>query len=917
MICGLARAGKKKGTEMTQLNRMESQHVTGMPERAFNSPLLQTRLRIPPLRADLVQRAQLTACLEQAPGRKLLLLSAPAGYGKTTLLSAWAHESSWPVAWLTLDASDNDRTRFLTYLIHALQRIQQQVGKITLDLLTSQQPQSIEMLLVPLLNELLSAPRMVLVLDDYHLIEKQHIHELLLFFLEHLPESLSLIIATRSDPPFPLARLRALHQVRELRTGELRFRREESAAFLTGTMHLPLPEAAIAMLDEHNQGWITGLQLAALSLQGQNQPPLNTLTGIHPFVFDYLAEEVMQHLSASLQTFLLKTSVLTHLHASLCDAVTEQEASQYQLELLERNNLFLTPCDVEHTWYRYHPLFAAFLQKRLSQNAPELVSDLLACASTWCEQHCYLDEAIQYAFAAEHYPRAAYLLARHARTLLEKREVSTLLHWIEKLPDKIIQAQPQLCIAYCWALLFSLQSERIAPFLQQARNVLDTNPGSEDRETQQLRGEVAAIQAMQASLSGELEQALIHSQQALTWLSADDLWTRGTLVFFQGVAWYVTGNMLKARQAYQQALSLNRDAGNQAFLLLALCYLARLSVTAGSLQDARRMLESAREQAERYERHLSFESGLLAIELGNIYYQQNEMDAAYALLTRGIEIGKAMAATGVLRAGYAALARWQQARGRVEEVWSLLWQIDQIKQPATVLWVEAEIRAYRLQWEIMQRPEAALEYKCAEQELEASPMTVLTEISYLAQARVLIASACYAAALSLLEKLLQRAEDERRPGSVICIAVLQSLALAARGERALALAAIQKALVLAAPQRYTRVFLDEGEPMQALLQQAATHSIQSPYALQLLQAFSQADASTSHTQPLLDPLSERELEVLQGIARGQSNQAIADHLYVSLNTVKTHMSHIFAKLHVHSRTQAVARAHELQLIQDK
>ncbi|MDQ2714556.1 MAG: LuxR C-terminal-related transcriptional regulator [Chloroflexota bacterium] len=902
---------------MSKLNGMESQHAGGVTEGAFSSPLLQTRLHIPPLRAKLVPRPRLAAFIEQALESKLLLLSAPAGYGKTTLLSAWAHESSWPVAWFSLDSADNDRTRFLTYLIHALQHVREQVGKITLDLLTSQQAQSTEMLLIPLVNEFLSAPRMILVLDDYHVIEEQRIHEALLFLLEHLPESLHLIIATRTDPPLPLARLRARHQLRELRTSELRFRREESAAFLTESMDLPLQEETIVMLDERNQGWITGLQLAALSLQGQTQQPIKTLTGIHHFVFDYLAEEVMQHLSAPLQEFLLKTSVLTHLQASLCEAVTGQESSQHQLELLERTNLFLTPLDAERTWYHYHPLFAEFLQKRLNQSAPERIPDLVTRASIWCEQHHYPDEAIQYALAAEQYLRAAQLMAHHARTLLAKRELSTLLHWVEKLPTDIIQTQPQLCIAYCWALLFTFQSERIVPLLQPIQDVLDETPDSEDKVTQQLRGEVAAIQATQASLKGDLKQTIIRSQQALAWLPAEDLWTRGTLVFFQGVAYYVTGNMLKAQHAYQEALSLNRRAGNHALSLLAHCYLARLSVTIGRLQDALRILEAARAQAEQHDRHLSFEGGLLAIELSNIYYQQNEMDAAYTMVTRGIEIGKTLASTGVLRAGYTALARWQQARGRVEEVRSLLWQIDQMKQPASVLWIEAELQAYRLQWEIMQHHETAIERRLAEQEVKEPPISVLTEITYLAQARVLIASAHYDAAFNLLEKLLQHAEDEQRTGSIISITVLQANAFSARGDQVHALKAIQRALSLAAPERYMRVFLDEGEPIKAILQHAMTHSIQSSYVIQLLRAFSEAASRTPHTQPLLDPLSERELEVLQCIMRGQSNQTIADHLQVSLNTVKTHMSHIFAKLHVNSRTQAVARANELQLIEVK
>jgi LuxR family maltose regulon positive regulatory protein len=903
------------GMDMSKLNGMDSQHTENLTERVLNSGIIQTRLQIPPLRAKMVQRARLTAYIEQAIESKLVLLSAPAGYGKTTLLSAWANESSWPVAWFSLDTADNDRTRFLTYLINALQRIQGQIGKITLDLLMSQQTQNTEMLLTPLVNELISAPRMILVLDDYHVIEDKHIHEALIFLLEYLPESLHLIISSRTDPPLPLTRLRARHQLRELRTNDLRFSLEESALFLTESMNLPLQEETIITLDKRNQGWITGLQLAALSLQGHSQQSISTFTGSHHFVFDYLAEEVMQHLSAQLQEFLLKTSILTHLQTSLCEAVTGQKSSQQQLELLERNNLFLTPLDTERIWYHYHPLFAEFLQKRLSQSIPEIIPDLLTRASIWYEQHHYPDEAIQYALTAKQYLRAAQLITQHARTLLAKRELSTLLRWIEELPTNLIQDQPQLCIAYCWALLFTFQSERIKPCLQYAQNVLDAIPDNEDKVTQQLRGEIAAIQATQDSLNGDLKQTLVRSQQALAWLPAEDLWTRGTLVFFQGVAYYVTGNILKAQQAYQEALSLNRSAGNYSLSLLAHCYLARLYVTVSRLQDALQIHELARAQAEQYGHLYTLESGILAVELSNIYYERNEMDVAYTTLSRSIETGKAAASAGVLRAAYTALARWHQARRQVKEVQNLLWQIDLIKQPASVLWVEAEIQAYRLQWESMRHNRTEIEDKFAEQKIETAPISILTEITYLAQIRVLIAQAHYDTALSLLEKLLQHAEGEQRAGSIISITVLQAKAFSARGDLVNALKAIQRALSLAAPERYMRVFIDEGEPIKAILQHAATRGIQSSYIVQLLRAFPEAPSSTSHTQPLLDPLSERELEVLQCIMKGQSNQSIADLLQVSLNTVKTHMSHIFAKLHVNSRTQAVARANELQLIE--
>jgi LuxR family maltose regulon positive regulatory protein len=885
-------------------------------ESALNSLLIQTRLHIPPLRAKHIQRPRLFSSLEQALERKLILLSAPAGYGKTTLLSAWARRTSWPVAWFSLDRGDNDRTRFFTYLLSALQRIQPQVGQITSGLLAARQAPSNEQLLTPLLNELLLVPHMALVLDDYQSIEEQSIHEALTFLLEYLPESLRLIIATRTDPPLPLARLRARHQLQELRTNELRFSREESVAFLTESMDLSLQEEVIVALDERNQGWITGLQLAALSLQGHSHQPDHHLAEIHHFVFDYLAEEVMQQLSPSLQTFLLQTSVLTHLYPALCDAVTGQGSGQHQLVLLEKNNLFLMPLDAEQNWYRYHPLFAEFLRKRLRQHNSAIIPDLLERASLWCEQHRFLDEAIEYALAAELDGRAAQLIARHARTLLTKRELSTLLRWIEKLPADIVQVQPQLCISYCWALLFTFQVERIGPLLQQAESVLDD---MSDREGQTaLRGEIAAIQATQASLRGDLEQTIVLTARALSDLPPEDLWTRGTLVFFQGVAYYVTGDMLKARQSYQEALSLNRSAGNHSLALLAHCYLARLLMTVGQLRDALQMLETARAQARERDSLFSLAGGILAVELGNIYYEQNEMERAYAELTRSIEIGKMLASADLLRAGFLALARWQQARGQMEAARGLLGQVDEVKQSASVLWVEAEIQAYRLQWEASQHRAKEMEYyRIVELEREEGPtITLLTEITYLARVRALIISGSMNAALGLLEKLLRHAEDEQRTGSIIKIRILQAKIFFLRGDSVPGLKAIQRALTLAAPERYMRVFLDEGEPIKVALQHAAAHGIQSPYTLQILRAFSEAVPHVFQAQPLLDPLSERELEVLQCIRSGLSNQAIADHLQVSLNTVKTHLSHIFAKLHVNSRTQAVARANELGIMKE-
>src|SRR5437588_1521367 len=570
------------------------------------TPILATKLYIPRLRPNVVSRPRLIERLHEGLHRNLTLIAAPAGFGKTTLVSEWLAGGARPTAWLSLDEGENDPARFLTYLVAALRTIAPTLGEGVLGALQSPQPPPPEAMLTALLNDLTTiSDHLVLVLDDYHVLDAKAVDHALTFLLEHLPPQMHLVIATREDPPLPLARLRARGHLTEVRAADLRFTPSEAAAFLNQVMGLDLSAEDIAALERRTEGWIAGLQLAAISLQGREDVPgfIRAFTGSHHFVLDYLLEEVLGQQDARLQTFLLHTSILHRMSGPLCDAVLldPSASGQATLEHLERANLFLVPLDNERRWYRYHHLFADLLRQRLHQSfvsspgdAESQVNELHRRASVWYEDHGLEIEAFHHAVAANDVEHATRLVEGKGMPLQFRGAVTPVLHWLESLPKTVLDARPSLWVMYASALSMTGQLTGVEPKLQAAEAALQ---GAEpDDQTRNLVGHIAAIRPLLAAAQNQVETIIAQSRRALEYLHPDNLAVRTATIWKLGIAYQLQGQRAAASQAYAEAIAVSEASGNLIIHISA-------AVGLGNVQESENLLYVA---VQTYERILRF-----------------------------------------------------------------------------------------------------------------------------------------------------------------------------------------------------------------------------------------------------------------------------------------------------------------------
>jgi len=889
-------------------------------------PLLQTKLYIPPTRTELVSRPRLIGRLKAGRDHRLAVISAPAGFGKTTLVTQWLNSAPCPSTWLSLDEGDNDVTRFLTYFVAALRTIQADIGKGALSALSSPQPPSAEAVLTSLINDVTALPdRMILVLDDYYLIEAEAIHAALTFLLEHLPPQMHLVIASREDPPLPLARLRARGQLTEVRAADLRFTSSEAAEFLNQVMCLGLPAEDIAALETRTEGWITGLQLAAISMQGSKDASslIRSFTGTHHFVLDYLVEEVLQQQPARVQTFLLRTSVLDRLCGPLCDAIcsvgtasSTPSSGQETLEYLERTNLFIVPLDNERRWYRYHHLFADLLRQRLHQSAASStgeegkgVADLLVRASVWYEGNGMDIEAFRYAAAAHDLERAERLMLGDWMPLHFRGAVAPVLNWLESLPTTELDARPLLWVMYASALTMVGQISAVEPKLQAAEMALAAafqGTTDLDEKNRNVVGHIAAIRAMLAARQDKVETIIAQSRRALEYLHPDNLPVRTATVWKLGYAYQLQGDRAAASQAYAEAESASHASGNVMVNILA-------TIGLGQIQEAETQLNLA---ADTYRRNLQLYGDQplpIASEahlgLARIFYEWNDLDAAHRHGQQSIQLARQEEDTDRFVSSKVFLARLKLAQGDVVSAAAMLAEADRSVRQHSFVDRMAEVVSAQVRTLLHQG------------NLDAAAHLAQTHDLPISQARVHLAQGDTAAALTVLEPLRQQVEAKKWQDERLKVMVLQSVVHHVRGEQEQALLVLGEALALAEPGGFIRTFVDEGPPMASLIYEALSRGIAPDYVRRLLAAFpgtepEQRDPSESQaSEPtLIEPLSEREREVLQLIAEGLTNPEIASRLFLALNTVKTHASNIYSKLGVHSRTQAVARARALGLL---
>jgi LuxR family maltose regulon positive regulatory protein len=861
----------------------------------------------------------------------LTLVSAPAGFGKTTLLAQWLAESDTPVAWISLEAEDNDPARFLSYLITALQTLDAQLGTTALAMLRTPQPPSPETVLALLASDLAErdAGDFALVLDDCHVITAESIQRGMIFLLEHLPPQLHLFLVTRADPPLPLARLRAQGQLCEVRAADLRFGATEASTFLQAVMGLDLEDEAVATLEQRTEGWIAGLQLAALSLQGRTDVSgfLATFSGTHRYVLDYLSEEVLARQPMPVQQFLLHTCILERLGGSLCDAVVEQEGSQAMLEWLERANLFVVALDDERCWYRYHHLFAEVLRSHLQQREPTLPPILHRRASAWYEQHHLSAEAVQHALAVPDAELAARLIEPIALPAVFKGRISTVLGWLNALPKALVRTRPRLCVYYARLLTFTNQLEAAKELLQEAERGAQELPAE---QAQTILGWVLGSRAALAALSGDIERAVSLAHQALTLLPEAEVFPRMGAIVSTALAYEVSGDVRTDSECeVAAAVALVCTSDNPFAAVSSICLLARLYVLQGRLHQAAATYEQVVQMVPRPEvLQTMYISLYYYFDLGDLLRERNELDKAERHLAQGMALIKETLTVDPPTAvrGYSALARLQQARGNTREALATLDTLVQLsEQRRFAPYLLPQGAAVRAQLEVAQGNLPAALYWADQSGLSPNDaeLPYPREREYLTLARVRIAEGredpagpFLPDALHLLNRLLQEAEAKARMGSALEMLILQALALHAKHERQGALIALQRALTMAGPEGYIRLFVDEGVPMQVLLRQIRPHvrgSVQG-YVATLLSAFGQQPASSAPgSSALAEPLTEREREVLRLLLEGASNREIARRLVLSINTVKRHIYNLCGKMGVQSRAQAIVKARALDL----
>ena len=904
--------------------------------------LLATKLHVPGSRAGLVPRPRLTERLDEGLERGLMLVCAPAGYGKTVLLADWARRSQYPAGWLSLDAGDNDPARFWRHTLGALDRARPGVADRMGPLLGPPAPASFEPLVMALINEL-TVPsddrELLLVLDDYHVIGAQPVHESLGFLLEHRPAGICVVLASRSDPPLALARLRARGQLAELRAGELRFTAGEAAALLQQVAAGPggaLPDAALAALAERTEGWAAGLQLAGLSLRGQADVGgfVSAFTGSHRYVLDFLAEEVLERQSEQVRAFLLETSVLERLSGQLCDAVTGRVGSQALLERVERAGLFLVPLDEVRGWWRYHHLFADLLRARLQDQQPGRVAQLHRNAAAWCEERGLADDAIGHAVAAGDTTWAARLIERHFDTVYSVRgEGATIQRWLSALPADLIPSRPRLLLAQGLLAAWSGRAEAVEPLLDAAERA-SAGAGEEPFEPTVGRAGsmlvnvpalIALHRASLAQLRGDAEGTAAFAERALAELGEGERLLDSVARWDLGVTQWLRGQLAEAERTFVSSIASWRPAVELTVTAWSHYELGQVQRGLGHLEAAVRTCQQALEFTAMPGRPPPT-AGPAYVGLGEVAYQRNEMEIALQHVTKGIALCRQFVYSPPLAAGLATLAWIRQATGDRAAALDAMGEAGQASLGPPGLFNPVPAQRARLLLAQGDLAEAARwTSECgltADDELDYP-----REPGHLVLTRVLLAQGQPTQALALLDRLHAAAAAQDRTGSLIEIGALHALALAASGQEAAAVAALAGALTLAWPQGYVRVFADEGPPMFALLsrliaaQRAEDAARRVPLGClaRLQHTFNAEHPVPDHgrataPQGIVEPLTSRELEVLEMLAAGRSNQAIAGQLVVTLNTVKKHVSHVLGKLGAASRTEAVARARQLGLV---
>jgi len=883
--------------------------------------LLQTKIFIPPARDELVSRQRLLDQLASTLSYKLTLISAPAGFGKTTLAAEWIRQMKIRSCWISLDEADNDLSRFMVYLAAAFKDIMPDLDYDQILSSTLSTQLSAEYLLPPLINAAAEFNEdCILILDDYHLVTSKKIHDVVGFLLDNMPPCMHLMILTRADPPLQLPRLRARGQLFEIRAAALRFTADEASQFLKNMMDLDLSIQDLNSLLDHTEGWIAGLQMAAISMRGRSDLStfVNNFTGSNRYILDFLLEEVFECQSERIKRFLLQTSILDQLCSSLCQAVTGEEDSQILLQQIEKENLFIVPLDQERCWYRYHRLFEDLLRQRLQTVYPDVVTQLHIKAGNWYEENGQIQFAITHTILAEVYDKALHLIETVAEDTLMRSEVSSFLSWVSKIPADKILSHPRICLYKAWALIIGGHPIRDAHELLQKIDVADEEIGSG----------VALMQAFSGIYSGDLKHSMDVARDALAALPVSETFFRSVAGWILGVGHLLSGDTNAADGAFDEVFRVGEQTGNMLLTVMALCHTAEIRRTKGEFGDAKKLYLRAKDLAVDANGNPLPVYGMVLIGLGELYREWNDLDKASQLVLEGLAQVKNWGKFAALD-GYISLARIRQGQGDWDAARAAIREAQQIAVEFDATDIDDRVVAsYKTRLALAQGDlDTALRW-VETHPLDSDAFTsignefadisdfFMTQHEMLTLARIKMFQHQYSDALLILEPLLAQLEDQKYTGAVVKLLALIALAYQGKGDQNRALHAIEKAVLLSAEQKFVRTFLDEGQPMVHLLELATSRQ---PYARTLLNIMNQElvadkEKETAQMDLWLEPLSEREKQILILLATNLSVPEISERLVVAPSTTRSHIKSIYRKLDTHSRFETIEKARQLGLL---
>jgi len=922
-------------------NRKESQKQPFEPHSP-SLPLLKTKLNPPALQSHIISRPRLTRILSEGMKGKLILISAPPGYGKTSLLCDWIQKQGLKVAWFSLDENDKNPLSFLTYTITTLQTLHSGIGKAAFVSLQSPQPPPAESILTSLINDIAQIKtEVIFVLDDYHLVDTPPIQDLLGFLIEHLPANMHLIIASRADPSLPLARVRSHHQLAEIRAADLRFNPDEISALFNKKWDFNLSSNEITSIADKTEGWIAGLQLLVLSLRDREDisPFIQAFKADNRYIADYLMEEVLNRQSEQVQNFLLRTSILPRLNGPLCDALTGQSDGQNMLIRLEKANLFLFPLDKERTWYRYHRLFSDLLRHRLETTQGQNLAEFHRRAADWFQLNGMKEEAVEHTLAAQDYGQAVRLIEDIVENFWDRGEQFKFLEWFKELPEDVLASNPRLAIYQARAMVMSGMLHKAEKTLRKTESALEswpddppprkgiqTEPVVAGRSKRGMSGRLATIFALLAAYRGETQKNIQFSRLAIEDLDEKDLMWRSVVATNLGFAfgWSGIGDMMSARQAFSHALDVSRRAGNGFYAMFSELCLASIDGIQGRFEQAmqtfRRLLQIADDQGLGF----SSQAGTIYGSLANILLERGEWIQGKHYLRKGMELtekGSDVAAKSSNRIIFAYESMFNKNPSetmvileqieRMTKDWHIpQWMTHVVSSLKARIWLDRGEKRDVLRWidERGLNPQNDIPYR--------------REMEYSVLARYLITQKRYDEAASILDRMIKNAERNTRISDAIRWRMIQVLNFFAQDEKSKAREELKKVLYIAEPGRFVRSIIAEGQPIAELLKTIVEEEkvsakkppsgIPLPYLKRLILAFKELSLQDPESED--DLLSDRELEVLRLIAAGCTNSEIAEKLYISLNTVRSHTKSINSKLDAHNRMQAVARAKERRLL---